>query len=47
MVLKETLIREGTAFLDPQTVTLKGGRNEDRDKHRESDFLRGLQSRLG
>jgi hypothetical protein len=47
MVLKNTAIRGGTAFLEPDTVILKGGRNEDRDENRESDFLRGLQLRLG
>jgi hypothetical protein len=47
MVLKNTAIRGGTAFLEPNTVVLKGGRNEDRDKNREFDFLGSLQLRLG
>jgi RecQ-mediated genome instability protein 1 len=47
MVLNGTFIRGGTALLEPKTAIMKGGRSEDRDQQRDTDFLGGLRVRLG
>jgi RecQ-mediated genome instability protein 1 len=45
--LKNTMIRRGIAFLEPDTVEILGGRTEDRDEMRDTDFVRSLRVRMG
>ncbi|KAN0092963.1 hypothetical protein V8E55_003747 [Tylopilus felleus] len=47
MLLKSTPIRNGTAFLEPSNVILKGYKTEDHDINREQVFLSILRKRLG
>ncbi|KAF7312424.1 DUF1767 domain-containing protein [Mycena indigotica] len=47
LVLKEVMVRNGMAFLEPKCIEIKGHRTEDREVMQKSDFARGLRQRLG
>lgn len=47
MQLKGTLIRNGLAFLEPATVVLLGGAQEQREARQREEFKNGLRERLG
>ncbi|KAK2463433.1 hypothetical protein APHAL10511_004519 [Amanita phalloides] len=47
MHLKNVKIRNGIAWLEPETVVLKGYSNKDRDENQKLDFARGLRERMG
>jgi RecQ-mediated genome instability protein 1 len=47
MQLKNVRIQRGMAFLEPTTVTLKGGQTEELVKNQEFNFVNGLRRRMG
>jgi RecQ-mediated genome instability protein 1 len=47
MLLKNVLFRRGIAFLEPNTVVLKGYQTDDREANQDADFARGLRLRMG
>ncbi|KIJ90034.1 hypothetical protein K443DRAFT_580923 [Laccaria amethystina LaAM-08-1] len=47
MQLKNVRIVRGMAFLEPTTVTLKGGQTEELVKNQEFNFVNGLRRRMG
>jgi RecQ-mediated genome instability protein 1 len=47
MLLKNAMIRGGTAFLKPSSMIIKGGQTEDCENAQDHDFVRGLRLRLG
>jgi RecQ-mediated genome instability protein 1 len=47
MQLKNVRIQRGMAFLEPTTVTLKGGQTEELVKNQEFNFVNGLRHRMG
>ncbi|KAA1467645.1 hypothetical protein DENSPDRAFT_256681 [Dentipellis sp. KUC8613] len=46
MLLKNVPIKRGIAFLEPSNIELKGHQTEDRDVHRDRDFVRSLRVRM-
>ena len=47
MQLKNVRIQRGMAFLEPTTITLKGGQTEELVKNQEFNFVNGLRRRMG
>ena len=47
MQLKNVCIQRGMAFLEPTTITLKGGQTEELVKNQEFNFVNGLRRRMG
>lgn len=47
MLLKNPFVRRGIAFLEPNTVVLKYHQTEERQALADTDFMRGLQIRMG
>jgi len=47
MQLKNVRIQRGMAFLEPTTVTLKGGQPGELVKNQEFNFANGLRHRMG
>jgi RecQ-mediated genome instability protein 1 len=46
MILRDVLIRGGVAFLEPNSVEMKGYQTEDREVNQDRDFVRGLRVRM-
>ncbi|KAF9456620.1 hypothetical protein BDZ94DRAFT_1275214 [Collybia nuda] len=47
MILKDLTIRRGIAWLEPESIILMGHKTGDRDECRQSEFVRGLRTRMG
>jgi RecQ-mediated genome instability protein 1 len=47
MLLKDVLIRQGMAFLEPGNVVFKGHQTEGRVANQDRDFVIGLKTRMG
>ena len=47
LLLKNPLIRNGIAFLEPACIELKGGINHDREDRQQKIFLGNLAVRMG
>jgi RecQ-mediated genome instability protein 1 len=41
------MIRKGIAFLEPKSVVVKGSLVDELDASQDSDFVKGLNRRLG
>lgn len=47
MLLKDVLIRQGMAFLEPGNVIFKGHQTEERVVNQDRDFIVSLKTRMG